>query len=60
MLSWYTMNEFKLELKATIWVEFATGSVEVDGKTINLGHGWTLPTPFFEPVGVTNQTEPPN
>ena len=48
MLSWYTMNEFNLELKATIWVEFATGSVEVDRKTINLGHGWTLPTPFFE------------
>ncbi|CAG9787035.1 unnamed protein product [Diatraea saccharalis] len=34
LLSRFTRNEFNLESKSTIGVEFATRSIEVDGKTI--------------------------
>ncbi len=34
MLSRFTRNEFSLETKSTIGVEFATRSIQVDGKTI--------------------------
>ncbi|KAF5402724.1 Small GTP-binding protein domain [Paragonimus heterotremus] len=34
LLSRFTMNEFNLESKSTIGVEFATRSVQIDGKTI--------------------------
>ena len=34
MLSRFTRNEFNLESKSTIGVEFATRSIQVDGKTI--------------------------
>lgn len=34
LLSRFTRNEFSLETKSTIGVEFATRSIQVDGKTI--------------------------
>jgi GTPase SAR1 family protein len=34
LLSRFTRNEFNLESKSTIGVEFATKSIEVDTKTI--------------------------
>ncbi len=34
LLSRFTRNEFNLETKSTIGVEFATRSIEADGKTI--------------------------
>ena len=34
LLSRFTRNEFNLESKSTIGVEFATKSVSVDGKTL--------------------------
>lgn len=34
LLSRFTRNEFMLESKSTIGVEFATRSIQVDGKTI--------------------------
>lgn len=34
LLSRFTRNEFNLESKSTIGVEFATRSIDVDGKTI--------------------------
>jgi ribosome-interacting GTPase 1 len=34
LLSRFTRNEFNLESKSTIGVEFATRSINVDGKTI--------------------------
>ncbi len=34
LLSRFTRNEFNLESKSTIGVEFATRSIPVDGKTI--------------------------
>ena len=34
LLSRFTRNEFSLESKSTIGVEFATRSIEVDEKTI--------------------------
>lgn len=34
MLSRFTRNEFNLETKSTIGVEFATRSISVDGKTL--------------------------
>jgi small GTP-binding protein len=34
LLSRFTRNEFNLESKSTIGVEFATRSIHVDGKTI--------------------------
>ena len=34
LLSRFTRNEFNLESKSTIGVEFATRSIEVDGKVI--------------------------
>lgn len=34
MLSRFTRNEFNLESKSTIGVEFATRSISVDGKTV--------------------------
>ena len=34
MLSRFTRNEFNLESKSTIGVEFATRSINVDGKTV--------------------------
>lgn len=34
LLSRFTRNEFNLESKTTIGVEFATKSIQVDGKTI--------------------------
>lgn len=33
-MSRFTRNEFNLESKSTIGVEFATRSIQVDGKTI--------------------------
>ena len=33
-MSRFTRNEFNLETKSTIGVEFATRSLEADGKTI--------------------------
>ena len=34
VLSWFTCNEFNLESKSTLGVEFATRSINVDGKTV--------------------------
>jgi Ras-related protein Rab-11A len=34
LLSRFTRNEFNLESKTTIGVEFATKNIQVDGKTI--------------------------
>jgi Ras-related protein Rab-11A len=34
VLSRFTRNEFNLDSKSTIGVEFATRSVQVDGKTV--------------------------
>ena len=34
LLSRFTRNEFNLETKSTIGVEFATRSIQADGKTI--------------------------
>lgn len=34
VLSRFTRNEFNLESKSTIGVEFATRSINVDGKTV--------------------------
>lgn len=34
MLSRFTRNEFNLETKSTIGVEFATRTISVDGKTL--------------------------
>ena len=34
LLSRFTRNEFSLESKSTIGVEFATRSIQVDGKTV--------------------------
>ena len=34
MLSRFTRNEFNLETKSTIGVEFATRTINVDGKTV--------------------------
>ncbi len=34
MLSRFTRNEFNLDTKSTIGVEFATRSINVDGKTV--------------------------
>lgn len=34
LLSRFTRNEFNLESKSTIGVEFATKSIQVDGKTV--------------------------
>lgn len=34
MLSRFTRNEFNLDSKSTIGVEFATRSINVDGKTV--------------------------
>jgi Ras-related protein Rab-11B len=34
LLSRFTRNEFLMESKSTIGVEFATKSIQVDGKTI--------------------------
>lgn len=34
LLSRFTRNEFNLESKSTIGVEFATRSIQVDGKTV--------------------------
>ena len=34
VLSRFTRNEFNLETKSTIGVEFATRSISVDGKTL--------------------------
>lgn len=36
LLSRFTRNEFNLESKSTIGVEFATRSIHVDGKTIKV------------------------
>ena len=37
LLSRFTRNEFNLESKSTIGVEFATKSIQVDAKTIKGG-----------------------
>ena len=47
LLSRFTRNEFNLESKSTIGVEFATRSIVVDGKTIkaqiwDTGMRWTV------------------
>jgi small GTP-binding protein len=34
LLSRFTRNEFNLEMKSTIGVEFATRSIQTEGKTI--------------------------
>ncbi len=39
LLSRFTRNEFNLESKSTIGVEFATKSIKADGKTIG-GQIW--------------------
>jgi small GTP-binding protein len=36
LLSRFTRNEFLMESKSTIGVEFATKSIQVDGKTIKV------------------------
>ena len=36
LLSQFAQNEFNLESKSTIGVEFATRSIQVDGKTIKI------------------------
>ena len=48
LLSRFTRNEFNLESKSTIGVEFATKSIQVDAKTIK-GKCWanSLPIVFY-------------
>ena len=46
LLSRFTRNEFNLESKSTIGVEFATKSINVDGKTIK-AQIWDTGRPFF-------------
>ncbi|KAM2039572.1 hypothetical protein ACFX1T_012999 [Malus domestica] len=41
LLSRFTRNEFSLESKSTIGVEFATCSLDVDGKVIK-AHIWDI------------------
>lgn len=47
LLSRFTRNEFNLESKSTIGVEFATRSIQVDGKTIK-AQIWDTGTIFLE------------
>jgi len=44
LLSRFTRNEFNLETKSTIGVEFATRSIQADGKTIK-AQIWDTGTP---------------
>lgn len=46
MLSRFTRNEFNLESKSTIGVEFATRSINVNGKTIK-AQIWDTGEPFY-------------
>lgn len=44
ILSRFTRNEFSVESKSTIGVEFATRSIEIEKKSSessNMGHSWT-------------------
>jgi GTPase SAR1 family protein len=50
LLSRFTRNEFSLEGRSTIGVEFSTKEVQVDGKTIKVqiwDTGKILPSNFF-------------
>ena len=51
MLSRFTRNEFNLETKSTIGVEFATRSINVDGKTLKAQiwdtGAFSIPHPHF-------------
>jgi Ras-related protein Rab-11A len=49
LLSRFTRNEFNLESKSTIGVEFATRSIQVDSKTIK-AQIWDTGMPFTEPA----------
>ena len=42
LLSRFTRNEFNLESKSTIGVEFATKSIQVDAKTIKGESRWCV------------------
>lgn len=46
VLSRFTRNEFNLETKSTIGVEFATRSINVDGKTLK-AQIWDTGKPAF-------------
>ena len=52
VLSRFTRNEFNLETKSTIGVEFATRSISVDGKTLKaqIWDTGALNCPFFPTV----------
>lgn len=63
LLSRFTRNEFNLESKSTIGVEFATKSIKIDGKIVkgklknflqnithhsaNMGHCWAGAIPSY-------------
>jgi Ras-related protein Rab-11A len=50
LLSRFTRNEFNLESKSTIGVEFATRSIQVDGKNnkgTDMGHGRARAIPSY-------------
>ena len=49
VLSRFTRNEFNLETKSTIGVEFATRSINVDGKTLK-AQIWDTGMSFPNPV----------
>ena len=49
VLSRFTRNEFNLESKSTIGVEFATRSISVDGKTVK-AQIWDTGRFFLQPM----------
>ena len=54
LLSRFTRNEFNLESKSTIGVEFATKSIQVDAKTIKGRRQRECPPQIFDTVRVRN------
>ena len=58
VLSRFTRNEFNLETKSTIGVEFATRSINVDGKTLK-AQIWDTGTPFALYSHPTTSLQPP-
>ncbi len=59
VLSRFTRNEFNLETKSTIGVEFATRSINVDGKTLK-AQIWDTGMPAFSLVPFESSTSYPH
>jgi len=55
VLSRFTRNEFNLETKSTIGVEFATRSITVDGKTLK-AQIWDTGAPNYNPASTHRDT----